>query len=234
MTAGSPRATVPIPRGDIRVLIAFEGIDGAGKTTTAPLVAAKLAESGLSVIQATKRASGVQSPFASEQLDALAKRLWGVPHDARLDELGTLHWIYLNAAFFAGTHFALTAEHGPDTVVVFDNWINKFLARVTSSGEFKLDEVIDILRPLPQPDLVFFLDVPPDVAAARKEGASDLERGFLHDGRRDFVGYQTIVRQGLVVLADRLRWTVIEPVGRTADEVADDVAGRVRAHLASL
>lgn len=214
------------------LFVAFEGIDGAGKTTTAPLVARKLASWQIPVLEASKRSPGVSGPFAKEQLHTLAERLWGVPHDDRLDTVGGWHWIFLNAAYFSGLHYALSAELGPDAIVVFDNWINKFVARITSNGSLKFDEVLKVLEPLPQPDMVFLLDVPPMVASARKESASDLERGPLQDGRRDFAAYQSIIRDSLLQMADQFGWTVISPGGRTPDEVADEVAGIIRSRAA--
>jgi len=59
------------------LIIAFEGIDGAGKTTTASLLAAGLSASGYAVSVAKKREPCVPAPFAAEQLKAVADRLWG-------------------------------------------------------------------------------------------------------------------------------------------------------------
>ncbi|MEU6997290.1 hypothetical protein [Nonomuraea sp. NPDC046570] len=214
------------------MLIAFEGIDGAGKTTTAPLVAARLSDLGYTVTEATKRTFTAKSPFAQEQLQAVADRLWRVPHDDRLDSLGTLHWIYLNAAFFAGAHHALSEDLGPGEIAVFDNWINKFVARITGNGKFKLDDALQTLHLLPQPDMVFVLDVPPATAVTRKE-FSHLERGTLHDGRLDFVGFQSVVRDSLLHMADHFDWTVVAPLDRSAAEVADEIAQLVHARLDS-
>jgi thymidylate kinase len=215
------------------VLIAFEGIDGAGKTTTSALVAAKLARWGYPVVEASKRQPGVQGQFAREQLHALAERLWGIPHDARLSSVGDLHWVYLNAAYFAGAHHALTAELGPQGVAIFDNWINKFVARISSSGAYHLDELLTMLSAVPQPDLVFLLDVAPATAVRRKQVVTELERGSLHDSSASFERYQTMVREKLILMAGRFHWTIISPRDRTADEVAEDVAFAVRARLDS-
>jgi thymidylate kinase len=217
----------------VALLIAFEGIDGAGKTTTASLLAASLASSGYSASEANKREPRVTSPFAKEQLRALADRLWGIPHDDRLESLGDLHWIYLNAAYFAGIHYSMSAELGPRGVIILDSWINKFVARVTTNGRFKIDEVLAILDPLPQPDMVFLLDVPPATADRRKSFVTDLERGSLGGGHRDFETYQAIIRKALLLMADRFGWTVISPGDRSAAQVAAEVAHVVRARLDS-
>lgn len=212
------------------MIIAFEGIDGAGKTTTAPLVVAALNKRGLSAVSMDKRSMTVKSAFARQQLDALAARLWGVTHDSRLNAVGELHWVYLNAAFFAGTHHALSVELDHDAIVVIDNWINKFVARIASNGEFKLDELMKLIEPLPQPDMVFMLDVRPRLAAARKLSASDAESGALRScADADFETYQTIVRAHLLTMAEHLGWTVITPRERTAEQVALEVADLVAA-----
>lgn len=217
------------------MLIAFEGIDGAGKTTTTPLVAAKLAELGYEVREATKRNPGIVEEFPREQVAAIGERLWGVPHDERLNSVGSLHWVYLNAAYFAATHHSLSAELGDNGIAVFDNWINKFVARVvTGTTEFDLEQVLQMLQALPQPDMVFFLDVDPKTAASRKQRVSKLERGVLHDGDHDFAGFQTIIRSRLLHMATRFDWITVTPEDRTADEVAEEVAQKVHQRLAAV
>jgi dTMP kinase len=215
------------------MLIAFEGIDGAGKTTVASLLVAELSASGFKVIEATKRQPGVSSPFAREQLHALAARLWGIPHDQRLGELGSLHWIYLNAAYFAGVHHALTEEVrvGAADIVIFDNWIHKFAARVATNGRYQLDEVLRITEFLPQPDIVFLLDVTPEVAAERKPFASELERGSLGNGERDFSSYQALIRDLLSRMATRFGWPVVPAGSKPAGQLATEVAQVVRARF---
>lgn len=205
------------------MIVAFEGIDGAGKTTTAPLVAAKLRKLGFKATFSAKRRPGVNDPFADEQLTALSDRLWGVPHDARLDALGTPHWIYLNAAYFAGTHHTLSQQIAPREVVIFDNWINKFLVRICSSGAYALDDVVDVLRYVPQPDMVVLFDVSPALAAERKHSPSKLESGILYNGRVNFVGFQNIVRDSLLYLARRYDWPVLAPGEMSPDELAENV-----------
>lgn len=212
------------------MLIAFEGIDGAGKTTVASLLAAELSASGFKVIEATKRQPGVSAPFAREQLQALAARLWGIPHDQRLGQLGSLHFIYLNAAYFAGVHHALAEEvrAGNADMVIFDNWIHKFAARVATNGQYQLDEVLCITERVPQPDIVFLLDVTPEVAAGRKPCASELERGSLGDGARDFSSYQTLIRDLLSRMATRFGWPVVPAGSKPAGQLATEVAQVVR------
>lgn len=212
------------------MIVAFEGIDGAGKTTTVPLVVEKLAERGLESFATTKRHPVITAPFALEQAEALADRLWGIPHDARLDTVGTLHWIYLNAAYFAAVHHALSAELDHHQVAVMDNWINKFVARIACDGRYPLAEIRSLLRPLPQPDMVFLLDVDPAVAARRKKGATDAERGLLA-GADDFAAHQGTVRKVLLALAEDLRWVVVSPGPRSAAEIAQEVADTVHSRL---
>jgi thymidylate kinase len=213
-----------------RVIIALEGIDGSGKTTTAALVAQKLTACGHSVISTSKRNPAVREPFAREQLHALAERLWGIPHDARMNTVGSLHWVFLNAAYFAATHHALTAELGMRRIAMMDNWINKLLARMASNGEFKLDELLHLLGPLPQPDLVVMLDVAPKVAASRRQ-FSDAERGLLASTDNTFESFQTTVRDNLLRMADHYHWDVITPGDATADEVADEVVHLIEGQL---
>jgi len=213
------------------MIVAFEGIDGAGKSTAGPLVVAKLVEWGYAAKFAAKRAPGVSDPFAQEQLSAISERLWGIPHDARLDSLGTAHWIYLNAAFFAGTHSAFSTQADSDQIVVFDNWINKFVTRILNTSSYQIEDISAVLRYVPQPDMVILLDVAPALAAQRKVDASELERGVLRNGRLDFVGYQSLIRASLLSLASLHEWSVIVVGDASPSEVAIDAANIVRARI---
>ncbi|SRR6266568_124088 len=216
------------------MIVAFEGIDGAGKTTTAPLVAEALRLRGHSATSTTKRESIIEDPFAREQVEALAARLWGVPHDSRMNSVGTLHWVYLNAAFFTATHFALCEQLGQSEIVVMDNWINKFAARIIAAGELPYERVLEFLKTIPQPDIVVMLDVEPARAVSRKSaGASDAERGSLHGGRPDFAAYQGVVRNNLLSMAHRFGWVIVSPGAKSAAEVAEEVADIVEAGVAN-
>jgi thymidylate kinase len=206
------------------MIVAFEGIDGAGKTTLAPRVAAILQHHGIDARFAAKRAPGISDNFAKEQLNIISECLWGVPHDARLDSLGTPYWIYLNAAYFSGIYAALSRQQQPYQVTIFDNWINKFIARISARGEFRGDELETILALVPQPDLVVLLDVEPDVAAQRKLTASELEQGVLFNGQLDFVGYQGLIRDHLLAQARQRDWPVVVAGARQLDAIAAETA----------
>lgn len=203
------------------MLIAFEGIDGSGKTTTAGLLVDVLGASGVPALHIDKQRPPVQPGYAADHLRVLADRLWGASRNAPIHQLGELHWIYLNAAYFSALSAAVIAPaiRSGRTVVV-DSWINKFVARVSTNGERTVDEVLTLLGPVPQPDMVFLLDVAPATAAARRADFNQAERGPLGSRQGDFVSYQAGVRRVLLDLADSLDWVVAEPGDRTPIELA--------------
>jgi Thymidylate kinase len=210
------------------VFVAFEGIDGSGKTTTAAALVRELHKRGISAIAVDKRRPELPAGYAHEHLAVLADRLWTTSVGAPIHVLGELHWIYLNAAYFCAlwqTTVAPAANQGH--VVVVDNWINKFAVRVSTNGQHALGEVLKLINEVPKPDQVFFLDVEPVIAAARRSHFSAHEQGSLRDAfaeRRDFVAYQTDVRAMLASLADHCGWHRIAPGTRPAGEVASEIA----------
>ncbi|HET8641101.1 MAG TPA: hypothetical protein VFM37_04140, partial [Pseudonocardiaceae bacterium] len=94
--------------------------------------------------------------------------------------------------------------------------------------------VLELLDRVPQPEMVFLLDVSPEVAASRKRAVKPLELGPVGAAKRDFVSYQATVRRLLLEMAGRFGWPVVSTAARTCDDVATEVADSVQARLRSL
>jgi dTMP kinase len=136
------------------LLVAFEGIDGAGKTTQAELLAARLRAAGLSVVSAKEPTSG--------------------PHGARLRasaSTGRLSPEEELAAFEADRREHVAQVIGPalarDDVVIVDRY---YFSTAAYQGARGLDPEAILARNerfAPEPDLLVLLDLPVDVALER-------------------------------------------------------------------
>ncbi|MCB9543909.1 MAG: dTMP kinase [Myxococcales bacterium] len=140
--------------------IVFEGLDGAGTTTQAKLLARHLRRQGRAVVSTHQPSPG---PIGLRIRDALAHRLLGTDGE-RLDPRA------IAALFVAdrADHLrgliepALAAGHD----VVCDRYLYHSLAY--QGAECDPAWVAALNAPFPAPDLVLYLQVPAEVAAARR------------------------------------------------------------------
>ncbi len=98
-------------------LVCVEGIDGAGKTTAAVAGAAEvLRQRGVPTVLVDKHHLTAGSAYARRHLRALAELIWAHPADDPYLEFGDMHWVQLQAAWYAGISrcgvgVILRAEH---------------------------------------------------------------------------------------------------------------------------
>lgn len=143
-------------------VIVLAGIDGAGKSTAGRLLARRLASAGYPAVLA-------RNPCGRSTLAAWSRRLGLTVPAGLLDAVETgircanVLVSQLRAATFPG-------------IVIMDRHLYCQLAlkRVKGLGHGRL--LTWLLRLLPRPDVVFYLEVPPETALARiMERATDTE-----------------------------------------------------------
>jgi dTMP kinase len=220
------------PRSARRSFVAFEGIDGSGKTTAARGLAALLRAEGLPALLVERGRVRAADRYADEQLRALSDRLWRASRDAPLDRLGELHWILLTASYYAALETTVIRPAlDAGMIVVADGWFHKFALRVASNGARPLDEVLSYFRDVRCPDVVVLLDVPPETAAGRLGEFTTGEVGFHSHGTAAgdvaFVDYQRGIRAGLLELARIRGWRVLDGAALTSESVAPAVRGEL-------
>jgi dTMP kinase len=96
---------------------------------------------------------------------------------------------------------------------IADGWLGKYTARFLLKPDFDSQRLAQFFSDIPLPDLGLFLDLPPSIAARRRDkfkpsecGSAD---GHLGTNHLNFVGYQTLVRDQLVGLGREYRWQTI-------------------------
>ena len=218
--------------------IAFEGSDGAGKSTQIALLAEHLGEEGYDV----KVCSFIRNPLIEH---AKAKGKWD-----NWDPY-TMALTYGAALVDIVNREALPHLQTPNSVVVFDRYLYSIIARSEARG-CPRDWLSQLLQPAMLPHQVIHLRTPVDVCFDRKAAAASTfsywecgidafgpdrlrTAGPVADYRRSFVRYQERVQQ----ITDELRVDVpslviaeVLPPDRIADLIQRHVHQTLEARVA--
>lgn len=181
------------------LLIAFEGADGAGKSTIARATYDKVFERNPSLKFIDKNSPPVPSGYAEFHMARIREILWEYPDGAPLEQLGDPHWLYLITAWFHATdHAAIKPLIESGMHCIIDGWYFKYLARFLLKNSVLAEDAITAFTTIRKPDAVIFLDVDPVIAAKRKGTFRLSESGAYDGGDNDrlnsFIAYQNRVR----------------------------------------
>lgn len=200
------------------LFIAFEGGDGAGKSTQLELLAGAVRERGREVV-VTREPGGTELGAAIREL-----LLHGGGVSPRAEAL-------LFAADRA-EHVASVIEPAlaRGAVVITDRYVDSTLAYQGARRELSLPELLSVSEFATNgrlPDLTVLLDVSPEVGRSRRRGGDD-----RIEAESD--AYHARVREGFLALARACpqRYLVLDaglPVERLADRVAGALAERLDA-----
>ena len=223
------------------VFIAFEGIDGAGKTTVVQALSALMRSDGVDDVQILRKTpdAGGDHP-AAPQIRQLYELIWGSRDDEPgSDPLDAHIHLFLHAAWFAALHRSRVQplRDRAGAIAFADGWYYRTVVKAVTRGVPE-EWALSLIEHAARPDLVVLLDVDPVVAWERRAGRfrpSELGtwEGLVGDPRDTFVAYQSRIRTGLEGLARRFSWEVVRQAGADpVDGVLDDVHSRVAGWLA--
>lgn len=190
------------------LLISFEGLDQSGKQTQAEWLRDKLTAAGRTVRLASF--PDYDTHIGQEIGRALrGERDYGADVMQLLYVANRYEW-----------KAEIERERAAGTIIVCDRYLASSVAYGEAQG---LDPqwLLDMQRHLPQPDLTFLLDIPPDVSARRKTAARDkYERDLALLGR---------VRQSYIRQSAQ-GWVRLD-ADRDREAVAADVWAAVSARI---
>jgi dTMP kinase len=208
------------------VFVAFEGIDGSGKTALSNLVCERLRRDGLAVVHA--REGGVLA-------SGVARRVRELTRDARLLEMSARTELFLNLARETQQLDEIVRPAlARGDLVVADRSLHSLVALAVAGRGLPRDEVlraVEVGAAGTWPDLVVLVDVDPDLARLRKrvgkildgrEGAEESRKGLAG------AGLQVRTRRELRATAEGdPRWIVAWNEGRPLEALADEVAREI-------
>jgi thymidylate kinase len=213
---------VPKLRSDL--FIAIEGIDGSGKTTATRKLVEALRESGYQATALNKRTPAVADDYVTKHLSLLAEAIWTNSKNSPIHLLGEQHWMHLHAAYLSalGKQIKEGKLVDKEGFVVVDGWVGKLTARMATGHKYSTEEIFSFFGSIPQPDVVFVLDVPPEVAEERMAGDFTVgeTRALGAETSPGFVAYQSEVRAILLQMAESHGWLTYRDQGKPPAEVA--------------
>ena len=205
----------PAPRPRLGRLIAFEGGEGAGKSTQARLLAIWLREQGYDVVS-------THEPGATKVGMRLRALLLDTAHAGLSPRAETLMYAADRAEHVASV-IRPALERG--AIVVTDRYVDSSLAYQGAGRRLPVKDVADLNQWATgglQPDLTILLDLSPAAGLGRRERSADrLEAEPAEFHQR--------VRAGFLALADAepQRYLVLD-ANRPAADLSREIHGRVR------
>lgn len=161
-----------------RVLACFTGIDGSGKTTVAKTLQKSLSQAGISSTYIWCGWRGFESwlfkPFAAITKNAMIKRgnerRVASAHE-RIPFFDYLTWL----DYFVRVCPALVVSSLTSTILVVDRYVYDVIQELHGEDTKSRRMVTWLMELFPQPTVVFYIKVPPEVAYARKDDIPSVE-----------------------------------------------------------
>jgi dTMP kinase len=209
------------------MIIVIEGIDGAGKTTLAELLRARLSAVVSTGPSVRKDQVARTDHYARQQLTALRDLIWHRDEPPR-DPFGARFWIYLIAAWYSALEpKGAKLLEAPRQVRLYDGWFYRNVIKTVLRGALDKNWVMGLFSGVEEPRLVLLLDIDPAMAWRRDchKKPTEIGRwdGYLGEAEESFCRYQSAVRAELLAFAAEHGWAVL---GQRGDERPNDLVDR--------
>ena len=204
------------------MIVAVEGIDGAGKSHLCQLLLERLRGAGHRVAFLEKHSLDLGNDFAGRRMAELRSIIWPAEPEPPHDALGTDFYLFLLAAWFAGLPAMLTRPLADNEFLLSDGSFYRVMAKAHNRAGFDVEWLESLFERALRPDLVILLDIDPADAWRRRTEFKTTELGRW-DGHATcaesaFRSYQGAIRKTLLTLAQRHGWHVIRQTAETAPE----------------
>jgi thymidylate kinase len=204
------------------MIVCVTGPDGSGKSTQVDALAERLRRDGRSVARSTIWDAMLDPAFAGR---ALFER--PAQADAYLELLDSTSRMYFLCHALQESLVRARAR-AADVVLLNAYWYKYYAVEVAHGGD--VSALRTICSALPEPDVTFYLRVPPSRAASRKERFTGYETGFpAVRTAAAFEAFQVVAARELAVLAGERGW-----IGVPGEEPAAAITDRLLTHLAGL
>lgn len=212
-------------------LIVIEGVDSSGKATQSSLLKEKLIRMG-------KKVASIEFPNYAHESSAVVKMYLNGDFGKDPNAVNP----YATSMLFAIDRFASCKAtwkelFANDTIIIADRYTTSNMVHQASKikdskekSEF-LDWLYDLeyeKLSLPEPDLVIFLDMPPENARQLMEKrANKIDNSSVKDIHESNENYLRESYDNAVFIAQKYNWTTVQCTNggklRTLDEISDEI-----------
>ena len=220
------------------MFVAFEGIDGAGKSTVSQRLGELLVSANIETRYINKKNVSAPNEYLQSHVDRIRTLIWGYPHSAPIEKLGDSHWLHLMSSwFYLVDELTIRPTLSKGGVVIIEGWTAKFIARFALKSKKRLKQASESMSELVEPDLTFYLRTKPSKAAERKGKFTPSECGALDSSvpvdSTSFVEYQTRITGILDEFACTNDWNKIDTMDKSVESLAQSCFDRVMVGLRS-
>jgi thymidylate kinase len=217
------------------MLIAIEGIDGAGKTHIARKLAHNLRDGGYLARYLNKSDIEFGDAFTDSRLRLLKEIIWPEQGEPKIDLLGTHFYLFLLASWFSAVGQLLRREpRSGNLITVMDGSQFRVVAKAHCRAKIDRAQLLDYFDRAAEPDLVVLLEIEPHVSWHRRTVFKETEMGrwdgYRGDPRDAYCAYQTKIQNVLQEMACERGWLVVPQNEDTRDT---DVVDCILQHIAA-
>lgn len=217
-------------------LIVIEGLDGSGKGTQTALLRERIISDGHTVRH-------ISFPNYAETSAALVKSYLSGEFGSSPDAVNA----YAASSFYAVDRYAAYKKHwetdylGGVNILADRYTTSNAVYQMTKLPPVQWDGYLEWLEDyeyrlleLPSPDVVIYLDMPPQVSQRLMSGrySGDESKKDIHEAN---ISFQEQCRRSALYSAQRLGWTVISCSDgenpRSIEAISDEIWGAVRGSL---
>ncbi|CAN7630117.1 hypothetical protein LJR235_004962 [Pararhizobium sp. LjRoot235] len=215
------------------MLVAIEGIDGAGKTHIARKLAPYLNDRGYDARYLNKSDISLGDDFADSRLGLLREIIWPERGEPAQDLLGTHFYLFLLASWFSAVGQVLHREQSSgDRVTVMDGSHYRVVAKAHCRARIELTQLFRLFAQAAEPDLVVLLEIDPHVSWRRRTAFKETEigrwDGYCGDPCEAYCAYQSTIQQLLLHMARERGWLVVPQDENTRDtDIVDCIVHHV-------
>lgn len=198
------------------MILAFEGIDGAGKTATARALFARLKQEGMQVQYVAKSSVTFDDPYVKAEMTKLRGLIWPPAEcEPSSDVFGTHYYLYLIAAWYSAVErWRLSAWQASNELVIVDGWYYRTIVKAHLRQGLDISWLETLFKHVSAPTAVVLLDIEPALAWQRRSTFKSTELGrwdgFTGDDRAAFCAYQENVRTHLLRLSSAAGWKIVK------------------------